>query len=257
MQKVKYYRCPECNKIYNSLKPWETHMTNCHPELIPEGWTPARYFYFLQTKKDRGHCIICKEETEWLESRMKYARFCNNPACKEQYREQFKSRMIGKYGKVELLSDPEQQRKMLLAKKNSGYYELSDGSKIEYVSSYEKHFLMMMDHLFRIHGNDIMGPSPHTYYYNYVNPEDKENEGRKFYIADYYIPSMNLEVEIKQNTSTHPKILRVDKVKEKCKDEMMKTIKSVNYIKIVDKNYEDFFKFVTNYKVDSMGDEDD
>lgn len=255
MQKTKYYRCPECKKVYNSLKPWSTHMENCHPNLIPEGWTSARYFYFLQTKKDRGSCIICGNETDWLESRMKYARFCNNPDCKEKYREQFKSRMINSYGKVTLLNDPDQQRKMLLAKKNSGYYELSDGSKVEYVSSYEQHFLMMIDHLFRINGNDIMGPSPHTYYYNYVNPEDRENEGQKFYIPDYYFPSMNLEVEIKQNTSTHPKILRVDKVKEKCKDEVMNNNPTINYIKIVDKNYDEFFKFIINFKERSLSDE--
>lgn len=255
MQKVKYYKCPECKKVYNSLKPWATHMENCHPEVIPNGWTPARYFYFLQTKKDHGSCIICKNDTEWLESRMKYARFCNNPKCKEAYREQFKNRMIKSYGKITLLNDPEQQRKMLLAKKNSGYYELSDGSKIEYVSSYEQHFLMMIDHLFRITGNDIMGPSPHTYYYDYINPEDKENEGKKFYIPDYYFPSMNLEVEIKQNTSTHPKILRIDKVKEKCKDDMMKTIPGINYIKIVDKNYEEFFKFIIDFKNRSLSDD--
>lgn len=255
MQKVKYYKCPECKKVYNSLKPWETHMENCHPELIPDGWTPARYFYFLQTKKDHGSCIICKNNTEWLESRMKYARFCNNPKCKEIYREQFKNRMIKSYGKITLLNDPEQQRKMLLAKKNSGYYELSDGSKIEYASSYEHHFLMMIDHLFRITGNDIMGPSPHTYYYDYVNPKDKENEGKKFYIPDYYFPSMNLEVEIKQNTSTHPKILKIDKVKEKCKDDMMKTIPGINYIKIVDKNYEEFFKFIIDFKNRSLSDD--
>ena len=255
MQKVKYYKCPECKKVYNSLKPWETHMENCHPELIPDGWTPARYFYFLQTKKDHGSCIICKNNTEWLESRMKYARFCNNPKCKEIYREQFKNRMIKSYGKITLLNDPEQQRKMLLAKKNSGYYELSDGSKIEYASSYEHHFLMMIDHLFRITGNDIMGPSPHTYYYDYINPEDKENEGKKFYIPDYYFPSMNLEVEIKQNTSTHPKILRIDKVKEKCNDDMMKTIPGINYIKIIDKNYEEFFKFIIDFKNRSLSDD--
>lgn len=256
MQKVKYYKCPECKKVYNSLKPWETHMSNCHPNVIPEGWSPARYFYYLQTKKERGSCIICKNETEWLESRLKYARFCNNPACKEEYRNQFKSRMINSYGKVCLLDDPEQQRKMLLAKKNSGHYTLRDGTEIEYASTYEQHFLMMLDHLFNISGNDIMGPSPHTYYYDYINPNDKENEGRKFYIPDYYIPSMSLEIEIKQNTSTHPKILRIDKVKEKCKDEMMKTVPKINYIKIVDKNYEDFFKFIINYKSRDVKDTD-
>ena len=246
MQKVKYYRCPACKKVYNSLKPWSNHILTVHKELIPEGWSPARYFYYLQTGKEHGSCIICRQDTEWVESSMKYARFCNNPACKEAYREQFKNRMINRYGKVCLLDDPEQQRKMLMAKKTSGYYDFGDG-KVPYASSYEQHFLMMLDHLFRISANDIMGPSPHTYYYDYVNPDDKENEGRKFYIPDFLILP-NIEIEIKQNTSTHPKILRVDKVKEKEKDEMMKSVPGIHYIKIVDKNYDDFFKFMVEYK---------
>ena len=49
MQKVKYYRCPACKKVYNSLKPWSNHMLTAHKELIPEGWSPARYFYYIQT----------------------------------------------------------------------------------------------------------------------------------------------------------------------------------------------------------------
>ena len=43
------------------------------------------------------------------------------------YREQFKKRMIDKYGRVHLLNDPEQQRKMLQNRKISGYVEFKDG----------------------------------------------------------------------------------------------------------------------------------
>ena len=247
MQKVKTFRCPACKKVYNSLKTWSNHIETAHRELIPEGWTAGRYFYMLQTKKSHGSCIMCHSDTDWNEATMKYNRFCNNPACKEAYREQFKNRMINRYGKVSLLSDPEQQRKMLMAKKTSGHYDFEDG-KVPYASSYEEHFLMMLDHLFRISANDIMGPSPHTYYYDYTNPEDKENEGRKFYIPEFLRPSLELEMEIKQNTSTHPKILRVDKVKEKEKDEMMKSVPGIHYIKIVDKNYEEFFRFLVEYR---------
>ena len=259
MQKVKYFRCPECEKVYTSLNKWSNHITTVHREILPEGWSPARYFYYLQTGKDKGSCIICKKETDWNEATCKYSRFCNDPKCKEAYREQFKSRMINRYGKVTLLDDPEQQRKMLMAKKNSGYYEFLDGGKIEYASTYEQHFLMMLDHLFHYPSSDIMGPSPHTYYYNYVNPEDMANEGKKFYLPDYYLVSCNLEIEIKQNTSTHPKILRVDKIKEKEKDEMMKSIPGINYIKIVDKDYTELIKFLMDYKesVPSMNEDEE
>lgn len=248
MQKVKYYKCPTCNKKYQSLVTWSNHMLKQHPKDIPAGFTPARYFYFLQTGKKEGSCIVCKNPTEWNEATAKYNRFCNNPQCKEKYREEFKKRMLGKYGKVNLLDDPAQQRKMLEAKRNSGKYKFRDGGEVGYVSTYELDFLKMLDRFLEFNSNDIMGPSPHTYYYDYKNPEDKENEGRKFYIPDYYIPSLNLEIEIKQNTSTHPKILRIDKVKEEQKDALMKSNKRVKYIKITDKKYEPFFKLLLDMK---------
>jgi hypothetical protein len=223
-------------------------MLNQHPEDIPKGFTPAQYFYYLQTGKDSAKCIVCKNPTEWNEATGKYNRFCNNPQCKAKYREQFKNRMMNKYGKTTLLNDPEQQRKMLESKKNSGEYEFKDGGKIKFVSSYELDFLKMLDNFLQFNSSDILGPSPHTYYYEYVNPEDTKNEGKKFYIPDYFIPSLNLEIEIKQNTSTHPKILKIDKVKEECKDKMMNSISDIKYIKIVDKNYSKFFEMLLKLK---------
>ena len=46
-----------------------------------------------------------------------------------------------------------------------------------------------------------------------------------------------------------------EEVKEKCKDDMMKTIPGINYIKIVDKNYEEFFKFIIDFKNRSLSDD--
>lgn len=247
MQRVKNFKCPTCSKIYQSLKPWANHIEKSHPTLIPEGWTSTRYFYYLQTGKATGRCVICKSPTDWNESTGKYHRFCKNPKCREIYREEFKSRMINRYGKVTLLDDPEQQRKMLMAKKNSGYYELP-GGKVGYASTYEYHFLRICDKYLHLTAADIMGPSPHTYYYDYKNPNDVEHEGKKFYIPDFYIPSINLEIEIKQNTSTHPQILLIDKVKEKLKDEMMIALPDINYIKITDKDYTKFFDMIIALK---------
>lgn len=248
MQKVKSFKCPTCGKKYQSLQTWSNHVTSQHPETIPEGFTPARYFYFIQTGKTGNKCIICKKPTEWNEATGKYERFCKNPQCKEKYREIFKQRMINSYGKVTLLNDPEQQRKMLEAKKSHGEITFSGGYKVGYNSSYEKDFLIMLRDFLKCNSSDIMGPSPHTYYYDYKNPDDYNNEGRKFYIPDYWIPSLNLEIEIKQNTSTHPKIIAIDKVKEAQKDEMMKNVPGVNYIKIVDMDYSEFFDYLIELK---------
>ena len=244
MQKVKNYKCPDCGAKYKSLQTWGNHVSTVHPELIPSGWSYARYFYYVLTGKSHGTCVECKKDTDWNESTQKYERFCKDPVCKEKYRESFKSRMIATHGRVHLLDNPDQQRKMLAGRKISGLYTFKNGTQIQYVGSYEKDFLYMLDRFLKFNPNDIMMPSPHTYEYNYKNPNDIENEGKHFFIPDAYIPSLNLEIEIKQNTNTHPKLLKIDKVKELQKDELMRSIPDVNYIKIVEKEYSEFFKLI-------------
>ena len=246
MQKVNVYKCPQCGAKYKSLQTWGNHMSAAHPELIPSGWSYARYFYYVQTGKSSGKCVVCKKETKWNEATKKYERFCENPKCKEIYREEFKKRMIKKYGKVNLLNDPEQQRKMLANRKISGLYTFRNGKQIAYVGSYENDFLFMLDRFLYFDPNDIMMPSPHTYEYEYKNPEDKLHEGKHFYIPDAYIPSLNLEIEIKQNSNKHPKILKIDKIKEEQKDDVMNSIPDIKYIKIVEKDYTNFFNLIEN-----------
>lgn len=244
MQKVKSYKCPSCGMKYKSLTTWGNHVSVHHPECIPQGWSYARYYYYILTGKKNGSCIVCKQETDWNEATQKYERFCKNPECKAKYREMFKNRMMKKYGKTTLLNDPEQQRKMLANRRISGKYTFMNGVQVGYVGTYEKDFLVMLNTFLQFDPNDLMMPSPHTYEYNYKNPNDKEHEGKHFFIPDAYIPSLNLEIEIKQSTNTHPKLLRIDKVKELQKDELMKSIPTVNYIKIVDKDYAEFFDLI-------------
>ena len=64
MRKVKYYKCPECGKKYNTLGGWGEHVQTMHPGSIPEGFTIARYFYFTLTGKTAGSCIMCKSPTQ-------------------------------------------------------------------------------------------------------------------------------------------------------------------------------------------------
>ena len=88
-----------------------------------------------------------------------------------------------------------------------------------------------------------MAPSPHTSYYVYENK-------RHFYIPDFFIPSLDLEVEVKDGRATdvnanhHHKIIEVDRVKEQLKDEVMRTNGAFNYLKIVGKDNLRFFKFL-------------
>lgn len=248
------YKCKICNKQYVDLSSLLNHIEHKHKEMIPEDMNVNQYYYYMKTGKTHGNCVMCKQPTEWNKNTNKYNRFCNNPSCKEKYREIFKKRMIGKYGKTHLLNDPEKQREMLAHRKISGEYEWSDGTKTTYTGTYDLDFLTLLDDFFEWDPNDISMPSPHNYSYMYEGVE-------KFYFPDVFIHSLDLEIEIKDggnNPNTHPKIQAVDKVKEKLKDEVMMSQKSFNYIKIYNKNYINFFNFLKEYKnqFEKYGDSD-
>ena len=99
--------------------------------------------------------------------------------------------------------------------------------------------------------DDLLSPSPHTYWYMY--------EGKKhFYIPDFYVPSLNLEIEIKDggdNPNMHHKIQDVDKIKEQAKDDVMKN-NQTNYLKIVNKKNEDFLKYLSLARENSLDDKE-
>lgn len=233
MRKVNYYKCPCCGMKYKSLGPWGNHMRMHHDDWCILGYSDMRLFYYAQTGRVTGRCIVCHEDTEWNESLGKYDRFCTNPDCKEKYREMFKKRMVDKYGRVHLLNDPEQQRKMLKNRRISGTIKFKDGG-LDYVGSYEADFLKMMRDFLHFSAKDIMAPSPHTYTYKFNN----ENH---FYIPDFYIPDLNLEVEVKDHETTHPKFIAVDFKKEAAKTEMMNQLNDIEYIVVPDKDYQGFF----------------
>ena len=156
--------------------------------------------------------------------------------------------MIGKYGKTTLMNDPEFQKKLLAGRRISGEYLWQDKiNKTQYVGSYEKSFLQFLDEVLNFDPNDVMAPSPHVYYYIY--------DGRKhFYMPDMYIPSLELEIEIKDggdNANTHPKIIAVDKEKERLKDEVLKS-STFDYIKIINKNNMRFLEYLDRVKYNSF-----
>lgn len=250
--------CKLCDRVFVNKDYLISHITKAHKDQIPEGWSPTRYECYLRTGKTEGRCVYCGKPTGFNEKTGKYFRICKDPKCREKASSLADRNMIGKYGKTTLLNDPEQQRKMVYARKISGVYTFddddSDGVKtpkgkntfeVRYGSSYELDFLEMLDNFLMFSGQDILGPSPHTYYYEY--------EGKRhFYIPDFYIPSLNLEIEIKDggsNPNMHPKIQAVDKEKEKLKDSVMDSLKDqVHYIKIVNKQYGPFFKLLADLK---------
>lgn len=237
-------KCFSCGEAYTEPDALYAHYEDEHPDEIPKDFTAAQYHYLRKTGKDHGSCVVCKKDTLWNPKTNKYSRFCPNPACKATYAAEAKRRMVGKYGRTHLLNDPEKQREMLANRAISGEYVWTDKRKVPYTGSYEKDFLQFLDLFMDYPSVDIMSPSPHTYYYIYEGEE-------KFYIPDVYIPSLDLEIEVKDggtNPNNHHKIQQVDKEKERRKDEVMASLKTRSYIKIIDKKYETFFAFLEKRK---------
>ena len=242
---MKVYKCQHCkyNVVDNKLRKNNAkhqlgvHYETTHKQLLPDDMSGYQWAYYTITKRIAGNCVICKKETSFNETTMKYSRFCDNPLCKEKYREQFKNRMISKYGKVHLLNDPEMQIKMMSNRKIAGKYTWSDKSTtVSYVSSYELDFLKFLDITLKWKSSDIIAPSAHVYHYQY-------NDNIHFYIPDFFIPSMNLEVEIKDDGSARH-ISQVSREKDVIKEQVIKTNNHFNFIKIVNKNYNEFVNLI-------------
>ncbi len=240
------YRCQHCkynvmlNKSMSKMdkigakQKMGNHYETEHKLLIPPDMDGYRWFYYLLTKKDHGSCVECHNETEFNRNTMKYSRFCNNPQCKQKYKEIRDKRMMDKHGKIILLDDPEMQKKMQANRKISGIYTWSDKSaQFSYVGSYELDFLKYLDLQLKWPSSDLFSPSPHTYTYEYENKQH-------FYMPDFFIPSLSLEIEIKSSNRMYKQNVQ-SMEKEIIKDQMMKELSNViNYILILDKNYTEF-----------------
>ena len=246
---MKRYKCQFCNFIINddrSIKQgvksprykMGNHYDTKHKALLPPDMDGYRFFYYLLTKKNRGSCVICHNETDFNYATMKYSRFCNNPACKQKYKEERDNRTIKKYGKICILEDPEQQKKMMANISIAGTYTWSDGkTKFPYLSSYEEDFFQYLDKNLSWPAADLIAPSPHTYSYEYKG-------NTHFYIPDAFIPSLNLEIEIKSK-------MRMDKQNQESKEKEIEKIKLMqscsnlfNFIIIFDKDYNQFNEMI-------------
>ena len=83
----KRIKCKFCNRIFKENAAYASHLENTHKDLIPENMDGWQAMYFFRTGKTAGNCIVCHKPTGWNDKTHKYHRFCDNPACKEKYKE--------------------------------------------------------------------------------------------------------------------------------------------------------------------------
>lgn len=240
-------KCPICHNKYVNHDAVYDHIERMHKNDIPAGILPDQYFYDMTHTGKRNGCVVCHRETPWNERTHKYHRLCGRPECSKKIRQDFHDRMMRTHGTDNLAVDPAHQRKMLEHRSISGRYTWSSGGETVYTGSYEKDFLKVCDLMLNLHQEDVI-PSPHTYFYIY-------EKKRHFYIPDFYLPDISLEVEIKDggdNPNMHHKIQKVDKVKEKLKDAVMLKQRTQHYIKITNKNYGTFLKLAQRLIADDL-----
>lgn len=230
-------RCHFCSSSFTDKHSYCNHVALKHNDQVPEEYDALEFAYSLLVGKPVGRlCTQCKtKHVRFNSDTLKYERLCDNPACKEAYIRMMKDRMINVYGKEHLLNDADMQRKMLYNHADAHDYIWDDQHKFRIIGTYESDFL---DHL-KKNGwspNDIICPSPNNYWY-------KWNDGSThLYIPDFFIPSLSLEVEIKQGNWSGS-FMEHNREIEALKDKRMKyeTSKTnINYIKIMDKKYDEF-----------------
>jgi hypothetical protein len=217
------------------------HIVNKHIEQIPEELhdNKLEFAYSLFVNKPMGRlCLMCrKKSVHFNDETLKYERLCDDPECKTAYIRMMKERMKKVYGKEHLLNEAEMQRKMLYNHPNAQDYVWGEYT-FRVIGSYEVDFLNFL----RKHDwspADIICPSPNDYHY-------KWDDGTwHLYIPDFFIPSLSLEVEIKDGSETPIPGREHNREIELLKDKRMAQIcakSSLNYIKIVGKNYDEFIE---------------
>lgn len=235
---VRRKNCPFCNKSYTDKQMFCHHIVNRHNDQIPEECHDGlEYAYSLLVNKKIGRlCTQCGiNPVHFNDETLKYERLCDNPKCKEDYVKMMKSRMMNKYGHEHLLNDADMQRKMMINHADAKDYVWDDQHKFRVIGTYEVDFL---EHLKKTgwSPNDVIAPSPNNYWYKW------DDGTTHLYIPDFYIPSLSLEVEIKQG-GFNDSFMNHNREIEHKKDLRMKKEadqSGINYIKILDKNYEQF-----------------
>jgi hypothetical protein len=250
--------CEECGKLCGDKKYLSKHVSLYHNK--------KEYYDKWLLEKGEGKCKICNNETKFIgfarnngyESycckkcidRGRYIQTClgneklygvKNPyqrddvkekikqTTKERYgdenyrnRDKIKQTWLEKYG----VEHNMQNKKTFEKQQQSGFLAKKyNDTNIIYRGTYEFDFLDKYLSLYP----DIMNAKPIKYFFK---------EKQHYYFPDFFIPSLNLIIEIKAS-------YYYNKFKKYCETKEKSTIANgFNYIIIIDKNYKEFNLFL-------------
>jgi len=209
------------------------YIENTYGYMLSDEMSAKRLYFNLKNKKNVGKCVISGKNTKFNETTEKYERF-HSDVEKELYRKQFIDRMKNKYGTAHLLNSPEQQSLMLKNRSISKNYIWKNKKVTVVTSQYEYDFLEYLESTFNFQESSLAPPP--TFYY-------KDKDVDRFYLPDFYIPTLNLIIEIKGTNNHYQKR---DSYKEKLKEAAVLKGK-FNFIQINDKEYSKFNLFFTKH----------
>ena len=237
----KVYKCQFCS-FHGTKEKLVSHVENKHPEMIPEGFTAGRTVFNYINHKDHGVCVVCKRPTEWNEDRLKYNRLCGRESCKKSLREKYSKNMIRVHGTDNLLTDMEQQEKMLKNRRISGKYRFTDGGYCTYTGKYELKTLEFLDKVLGYTSNEILTPGPIVEY---------EYQGKKLkWILDILIIPYNLVIDVKDG-GDNPNNREMKSYREKqiAKESDIKKLGEFNYLRLTNNNFEQLIHILAELKM--------
>lgn len=233
------FKCYICGSRFGKYDQLYKHTIKYHKDLLTDVTDIDKYLYDLRNPGPHI-CMICKiNPCVWNAKKKHYSRFCENKECIDKFKEKMSKGKVDKYGTDNLLKDPERQAIMLANRKISHLYTFKDGTTINCVGKYELDFIHFCEFELRLDSTDII-PSPSSTYIKYYDPADKKDHT---YMPDFYMPKYNLVIEIKDG-SKYP----IDaKYKSILKGKAVVKANKYNYIKIVDKKYDDFVNLLDQF----------
>ena len=201
-------------------------------ELERLGWEPSRYWFFVRYGKKEGRSVISGKPTAWNPVTERYERFADEEE-KKEYVKQFQERMKRKYGKTHLTDDPEHQKRMLGGRSIAKVYRWANGKETEVTGTYEQHFLHFLESVYGFEAEHL-GEPPTIYY--------KLDGVTKFYLPDFFIPSLNLIVEVKGGNEHYQ---ARDAHKEGLKEAAARE-EGFDFVQVNDKHYSEFHSYFRN-----------
>jgi len=238
IKKIYKFRCPDCQLKFTSIESLINHIDEKHKDKIPDGISTKRYIFNRKYNKTIGECVIDKLETLWNEDKGHYERYCSD-RCRLIARRRFVNNCKRTLGTENPAADPEHQMKAIKGRSNSGVYTFKSSGIIGYSSSYELDFLKFIDEDMSIKSSEIEQCS---IIFNIIMDNVK-----KFHIPDFYMPTYNLIINIKDggdNPNNNPNVAGDGHLRQRLADASIITNGHYNYIKIVNKEYANFVNLI-------------